>query len=363
MALSIRRRSSLACPHTGDAVKTIKTSLAAPAPFSLKATALSHGWHECAPMSWSEGGRCFQIIERHRDDVFRVSVTQGSTRKNHVILNVMVEGRAVEDETATDACDRLRRVLGLDYDLGEFYALCAEHPTLHVLPVIGAGRGLRSACMGENVIKAICGTNVNWAQAVKMINRIGQLGPALPDFRSLNAWPTPREILRAGEKYLLEVCRVGYRAESILAFCADVCDRRFDPAELDEMVSTNGVASEEILAKLRTIRGIGPTSANYLLSFLGRHDRLSIDTATVAHVARTHTKGKKPTNKQIEKIYARYGRWKNKVWWYEQWLSWSTARQLLAEAAVDGPSYDRLDGAMKRRRVGRAATSRAFDQS
>ena len=315
-------------------MKTIKTSLTAPAPFSLKATALSHGWHECAPMSWSEGGRCFQVIERDRGDVFRVSVTQGATRKSRVTLNVMVEGRSVDDETVAGACDRLRRVLGLNHDLSEFFAMCREHPTLHVLPEIGAGRGLRSACMGENVIKAICGTNVNWGQAVKMINRIGQLGPGLPDFRNLNAWPTPREILQAGEKYLLEVCRVGYRAASILAFCEDVCDGRFDPTELDEMVADDGITSEEILAKLRSIRGIGPSSANYLLSFLGRHDRLSIDSATVAHVAATHTKGRKPTNKQIEKIYARYGAWKNKVWWYEQWLSWSTARQLLVEAEV-----------------------------
>ena len=88
--------------------------------------------------------------------------------------------------------------------------------------------------MGENVIKAICGTNVNWGQAVKMINRIGQLGPTIPNFANLNAWPTPRQILRAGKTYLTERCRVGYRADSILAFCENVRDGSIDPESLIE---------------------------------------------------------------------------------------------------------------------------------
>jgi len=71
-----------------------------------------------------------------------------------------------------------------------------------------------------------------------------------------------------------------------------------------------------------------------MLSFLGRHDRLAIDSSTITHVARTHTKGKRPTAKQIERIYAPFGRWKNKVWWYEHWLTWETPRELLREAGI-----------------------------
>ena len=51
---------------------------------------------------------------------------------------------------------------------------------------------------------------------------------------------------------------------------------------------------------------------------------------------RSHTKGKRPTVKQIERIYAPYGRWKNKVWSCEHWLTWDTAWQLLREAGMDG---------------------------
>jgi 3-methyladenine DNA glycosylase/8-oxoguanine DNA glycosylase len=203
-----------------------------------------------------------------------------------------------------------------------------------VIPRIGAGRLIRSASMAENIVKALCATNVNWTQAVKMINRLGQLGPNLTHFRSLAAWPTSREILRAGETYLKEVCRVGYRAESILTFCRDVCEERFDPASLDAMAADPDVPSEEIVARFRSINGIGPSSANYLLGFLGRHDHLSIDSVTFAHVAATHTKGRKPTRRLIERIYAPFGRWKNLVSWSENWLTWETAKQIIREATA-----------------------------
>ena len=303
-------------------------------PFALKPTVLSHGWHECAPMSWSEGGRCLQIIDREGTDVYRVSVTESRRTAKTVTLCVTVEGPDPTAALVQRITEDVRCSLSLRDDLRGFFDLCEEHEPLHVIPKIGAGRAIRSRSMTENIVKALCSTNVNWTQAVKMVNRIAQLGPHYDHFRNLNAWPTPREILRAGEKYLLEVCRVGYRAESILALCRDVCEGRFDPDELDRRARKDDVDSDELLDQLRSVRGIGPSSAHYLLSFMGRHDRMSIDSATIAYMARAHFKGKKPTNRQIEKRYARFGRWKNKVWWFEQWLGWGTAKQIVREAGI-----------------------------
>ncbi len=327
--------------HGTPRMQTESTTLETKPPFSLKATALSHGWHECSPMSWSEGGRCFQVIERNGGTAQRVSVAEAARRQRKITLRVTIEGDPLDEDLVDRIRSNLRLALGLDEDLADFYAICRKHPTLHVIPKIGAGRALRSVSMTENIIKVLLATNVNWTQAVKMINRLGQLGPIVPHFRNLTAWPTPREILRAGEGYLKEVCRVGYRAEPILTFCRDVCDRRVDPESLTELAHRDDVGSDDLLAQLRAIRGIGPASAHYLLSFLGRHDRLAIDSSTIAHVARVHNKGRRPTLKRIEKIYAKYGRWKNKVWWYEHWLTWDTAKQILHEAKLR--ANDRAD--------------------
>ena len=304
--------------------------------FSLKATVLSHGWHECAPMNWSEGGRCFQTIDCNGGHSYRISVVENGVEGRAPKLTVTVDGGEVVDGVLQGVRDRLRVTLGLDRDLSGFYELCARHSRLGAIPRIGGGRLIRSASMTENIIKALCATNVNWTQAVKMINRIAQLGPHVPHFRNLTAWPGPREILRAGERYLNEVCRLGYRTESILSFCRGVCDGRFNPESLDVMASDQAVSSDDLLSLLRSIHGIGPSSAHYLLGFLGRHDRLSIDSATVAHVAQLHTNGRRPTNKQIERIYAPYGRWKNLVYWCENWLTWATAGGILREAGLDG---------------------------
>ena len=311
-----------------------KTTTLGPRPFSLKATALSHGWHECSPMSWSEGGQCFQVIERFADRIYRVSVVEGRRTPKGITLGITIECDEIETHDVASIRRNVRTVLGLDQDLGTFYELCRDHPTLHVLEKIGAGRTIRSVNMVENIIKMLCGTNVTWTQAVKMINRLAQLGPIVPNFRNLNAWPTPREILKAGKRYLGEVCRVGYRADTILALCEDDCAKRFDGSELDRMAASKKTTTDELLKRLLAIRGIGPSSAHGILSFLGRHERLSIDTATVAHVAKTHTNGRKPSIKKIEKIYARYGPWKNKVWWFEHWLHWGTAKQILKAAGI-----------------------------
>jgi N-glycosylase/DNA lyase len=316
-------------------------ALAVPKGFSLKATVLSHGWHECAPMSWSECGRCFQVIERAGGSTLRVGVSESLRKGRNGRLVISMEAPSVSDEAAHRIVDRVSLTLGLGEDLSEFYALCQEHPRIAVIPRIGGGRLIRSASMTENIIKALCGTNVNWTQAVKMINRIAQLGPHVPHFRSLNAWPTPYEILRAGKGYLDEVCRLGYRTEFVLKFCHDVDSGRFDPERLFSAAGDPSVSSDDLLRALRSIRGIGPSSAHYLLGFLGRHDRLSIDTATVAHVAKAHLKGRKPKARQIERIYAPFGRWKNLVYWCENWLTWATARQIVAESADGRPNPHR----------------------
>lgn len=312
-------------------------TLTAPPGFSLKATALSHGWHECAPMSWCEGGACFQLIERIGDEPFRVCMTENGRASNRASLRVTIEGRNPDDGCVARLLPRVRDVLSLDRDLTEFYTLCERHPRLKLVPRIGGGRLIRSASMFENIVKFLCSTNVNWTQAVKMINRLSQLGPHLPHFRSQNAWPTPAEILRAGESYLKDICRVGYRAESILAFCKAVDRGHFDPEPLAAECASESVSTDDLVRRLKQIKGIGPASAHGLLSMLGRYDYVSIDSATIAHAAAVHFHGRKPSPREVEKVYEPYGKWKNLVYWCESWITWGTARELIRDAGLAPP--------------------------
>ncbi len=319
-------------------------------PFSLRATALGHGWHECAPMSWCEGGSCLQWLTRDGSLVRRISVLQRASSRRRVTLELLLEGRELTDASEDLARRECVVSLGLDSRLDEFHELCRAHPLLHVVPKLGAGRLLRNASMTENILKAICGTNVNWDQAVKMINRLAQLGPLFPHFRNLTAWPTCGEILKAGESYVRGVARLGYRTEAILKLCqesvtgeADLDAQEVDsganghadqhprcgPASLDALARTEPTPA--LRKRLLGIRGVGPATAGFLLSILGHHDHLSIDSATLAHVTRLHLSGrKKATAKQVEAIYEPYGKWKNLVYWFESWIHWDTARSMIA---------------------------------
>ena len=303
------------------------TSLSIPVPFSLKATVLSHGWHECAPMSWCEGGACFQVIERDGRVPFRLSITEGARRDKRVKVKIAIEANSVSDHAVALMRQRTATMLRADLNLRGFYDLARTHDRLAVIPRIGAGRLLRTASITEGVIKTICAANVNWTQAVKMINRIGQLGPCLKNFRNLNAWPTPSEILSAGPDYLLNVARVGYRSEQILSFCRSVRDGSFDAEGLEEIAASKDSAT--LREQLLKIMGIGPAGAHFLMSLLGHFDHVSVDSWTIAFVSKRYLNGRKPTVKQVENIYKRYGQWRSLVWWFEQWLDWETARSML----------------------------------
>ncbi|MCP4590570.1 MAG: hypothetical protein GY842_07490 [bacterium] len=312
-------------------MERVETSLRVRGCFDLRATSLGAGWHECSPLSWCEAGGCLQLIERFDEQVCRLGVTQSARRRTGTSLRVLIEAPRLNDELVTEMRRRVKIVIRAEEDLSEFHELCRGDSALRVIPRLGAGRTLRAASMSENIVKMLCSTNVTWTQAVKMINRIGQLGPYPPDFRNLNAWPTVREILRAGRGYLVEVARVGYRADAILEFCTRVRGGEFDDGALDALARNE--SSDALLKHLRSIRGIGPASAHYLLGIMGHHDRLSIDSSTVAHVARTHTRGRRPTHQQIENIYKRFGRWKQLAWWFEHWLTWDSAGALVAGLA------------------------------
>lgn len=324
--------------------------LAPPAPFLLKAVALSHGWHELAPFSWSEAGQCLQVILRQKDTICRVSVLQIGRSPSRPRLKVILEGRDLTRTTCDPLLANVRTILGFEHDFAEFHDLCARHPELRLLPRIGAGRLLTAPSMTENLVKAVCGTNIAWGQAVRMANRIGQLGPSFRHFQSLSAWPTPIEILKAGPRYLNEVARLGYRTESVLAICraaqrgpaakggsvvkktAAAPESPLDPESILTM-NRNGATTDELRKALISYRGIGPASAAYLLSLLGRHEDLSVDTVTIAHAAEHHFGGRKPTPKEVRAVYEPYGKWKNLVYWFENWTRWDTAKKLLADFA------------------------------
>jgi N-glycosylase/DNA lyase len=172
-------------------------------------------------------------------------------------------------------------------------------------------------------VKTILGTNTLWRQAVVMINRLCRLGPACPAEVALHAWPTPSEVIAAGTQYLRDDVRAGYRARYIIALAEQVESGQLDLDVLDARAPA--LSSHELFRLLLSLPGVGKSSAHFLMNLLGHYDHISIDSATYAYATRALFRGKRPSEQQIRRRFARFGKWQSLVYWFTRWtprLAW-----------------------------------------
>ncbi len=305
---------------------TASARLQVRAPFSLFATAVSHGWYQTSPFRWVQQRGVLQRAERLRDGrVLLVEMCEErSARRGYRDVIVSVSGNGAGDPgVSAEMTRRCSTMLHLAEDLRGFYALCRRHAVLRSALHAGAGRCMRSSSLWEDVVKTILGTNTLWRQAVVMINRLCGLGPLCPSEPALRGWPTPEEVERAGEGYLRDHVRAGYRSRYVLELAGQL--RRGD-LDLEVLEACAGrLGSEELYKSLIALPGIGKSSAHFLMNLLGHYDHISIDSATYAYATRALFKGKRPTEGQIRRRFARFGRWQSLVYWFTRWaprLAW-----------------------------------------
>jgi 3-methyladenine DNA glycosylase/8-oxoguanine DNA glycosylase len=181
-------------------------------------------------------------------------------------------------------------MLQLDVDLEGFEAAVeAVDPDLaRDLAGYGGGRMLAGSSLFEDVVKGICGTNTTWRQAVNSINRIAELGPG-------GSFPTPADLLRAGEDHLREVARVGYRAGSLVAAARAAIDGTLADIEADSAAGD----SDRVYASLLGLTGIGPATAGFVLLLMGHFERPSIDSATLRVASVRWFEGRRPAPREV----------------------------------------------------------------
>jgi len=150
-----------------------------------------------------------------------------------------------------------------------------------------------------------------------MINRLAELGDVCPAQPDLRAWPTPGQVSRAGERYLRDRVRAGYRSPYIIELA-----RRMKSGDIDlEAVEAQipGMDVDTLFRTLTGLKGIGKSSAHYLMNLLGRYDHISVDSATYAYAKRELFRGRRPTEAQIRRKFAQFGRWQSLVYWFARW--------------------------------------------
>lgn len=241
-----------------------------------------------------------------------------------IAIGTLADGRVVVRSPARIARSEctvirraVRRMLRLDEDLSLFHDRCRRNTSHAEAAALRFGRLLRSASLFEDVVKVLCTCNVAWRQTVNMVDQMVRHWGVPTVETGIHGFPTPARLARVRIGTLKRLARVGYRAEFILKFARDVACGRFDLVQIEQ----SHLASEELYARFRQIRGVGDYAASHLCMLLGHYDRLAIDTETVRLLTRRHPR-RRFTPASIRRYYQPWQPFAFLAYWYELWADY-----------------------------------------
>ena len=296
---------------------TLELPLAGPSgePVDFMRTIASHGVADLPPGRVDDEQRAYETTVAIRGARPRtVRITEGGP----ALARIDVRGARLSPTAGARVLESVRRMLNLDEDLSDFYAVAANDPDL-AWATRGAGRMLRTPTVFEAVAKTICTTNCAWSATVRMVSAlVSELGEvsATGDAR---AFPAPAAMAQADETFYREVVRAGYRGAYLRAVAAQVASGEVDLEEL-ATIPADSASDDEVEARLLALPGIGPYAAAHIMMLIGRHSRLILDSWTRPTYARLT--GRKASDVQIQRRFRRYGRYAGLAFWLFLTRSW-----------------------------------------
>ncbi len=283
-------------------------------PVDLWRTLNSHGFVDLPPMRSDEDSRSLEVtlpLGRGRPRTVRIS------EGRHGHGRVEVAGPKLSPASSERLLANVRHVLRLDADLSGFYAIAAEDPDL-AWATVGAGRMVQSPTVFEDVVKTICTTNCAWSATERMVGAIVEhLGDAAPGAPAHGPWgrafPSPRTMADAGERFYRDVARAGYRGAYLASLARSVADGETDLDAL-QRATPEALPDDELAEHLLALPGVGPYAAAHIMMTIGRHSRLIFDSWTRPKYARLVGR-KQVADTTIERRFKRYGRYAGLAFW------------------------------------------------
>ena len=241
--------------------------LEAPHAISVEQTVRSHGWYLLAPWSWDDAKKALSRPER---------LPSGSpaeveaTRHGPNSVLVKVDGRGIGPEDVEAARDRVARWLSTDWDPGPAIETADRiDPSAADAIRRGHGRFLRGSTFYEDFAKTVCTIQISWSGTLRMTR-------ALVESFGGGTFPTPRDVIEAGESGLRQVGRLGFRAPQLLAST----ERLLAKGLMDE--HGNGAEDRITYDELIELPGIGPYAASHVSMLLHDYSRVPVDSAVTS---------------------------------------------------------------------------------
>ena len=281
--------------------------LPVPPPFHFRDLVFAHGWLHLEPYRWDEETETLARTEQlPTGEVIQLSL---SAHPEGVWLRTDAPAEALRELVR-----RARWMLALDEEFAQFHALCGEHPGLATVAERGQGRILRCPTVWEDLVKTLFSVNTTWGQTVAMTrNLVQNYGPQ--DATGHRAFPAPAEVARVEPAELQSVCRVGYRAADRLQLARELAEARLDL----ETLKDRSLPTEEVEARLRSLRGIGPYAAANMLMLLGRYDHIPVDSWFRATVRRAWFEGREVPDRELLAAFERFRPYRTLAWRFHDW--------------------------------------------
>lgn len=278
-------------------------------PFNFESAVKSHGWWMLSPNDWDDQTQVFsRPLRLSTGKNVMVSISYFDDHlsihtKSTIVLDKKDKNKIIED---------VSWMFRLQEDFEPFYSMSQNYGELLHLSTERKGRLLRSPTLFEDVVKVILTTNTKWQQTINMTNNlVNGLGEVAltSNQKEFKTFPTPESILNAGEDYLKEHIRVGYRSSYIIDAAAKTLDDSFN---LESFKSPNKDIND-----LKEIKGVGPYALNTLSMLLGKYDALPVDSEYRKHVVHKYFEGKNPTKRELESVYDQWEKYKYLAYWFD----------------------------------------------
>lgn len=281
-------------------------------PFDLRLCLFGHGWVALAPHRFDEATRTFATVLRLGNQVVDATLRQSRPDR----LRLQIDGRnRPTAAVARSAAKRIAHMLRLDDDLSAFHERCRAEPRLQWAARRGAGRLLRSASVFEDLMKLLFTTNTTWSGTEAMTrNLIAAAGSPAPS--GARAFPTPKQCLRDAAFYR-DVVRTGYRAEAAVALA-----QAFVDGTLTDATFLRPQPVDELWRRLVSLRGFGPYAAGQAMRLCGHYEHLALDSWCRARLAQMAGTKRPPSDRAIERRYARFKPWQGLALWLDLTADW-----------------------------------------
>ena len=281
--------------------------------FDLRLVLFGHGWIDLEPFSWSEDDQQLMGVL----PIGRKAVDFSLRQSSDALVATVASQRALTASEAEKARALVPRMLRLDEELGEFWAICERTPRLSWVAARGGGRIFRCPSVFEDLMKLLFTTNCSWAATKLMTSRlIAALGPKAPSGR--RAFPSAATCAAQDESFYREVVRAGYRAVSCIGLA-----KKFATGEVDEAWFTDrALHIDDVRERLLALPGFGPYAAGQAMRTLGHYKDLALDSWCRARLAKMAGKKKPPSDKTVARRYASFHPYDGLALWMDLTAEW-----------------------------------------